>query len=117
MSSSAFSIAPMACWMTPPAACRRSAWSSATCASHGRGSLPISADASPAIAAETPMPPNDSLYSLHPTMPSSVLILRKSRLRQPPSACSNSIFVIFIASPSGRPVREAAAGRGRLPEG
>src|SRR6185503_3645112 len=68
-------------------------------ASHGRGSLPISEGASPAIAAETPTPPNDSLYSLHPTRPSSVPILRKSRLRQPPSACSDSTVVIFIASP------------------
>jgi len=53
----------------------------------------------PAIAAETPTPPKDSLYSLQPTRPSSVLILRKSRLRQPPSACSDSTFVIFITSP------------------
>src|ERR1700730_14241923 len=99
MSSSAFSMAPMACWITPPAACRRTADRRATWASQGRGSFPMSSGASPAIAAETPTPPKDSLYSLHPTRPSSVLILRKSRLRQPPSACSDSTVVIFIASP------------------
>src|SRR4026207_2465229 len=48
------------------------------------------------MTAETPRPPKDSLYSLQPTMPSSVLILRKSRFRQPASAWSDSIVVIFM---------------------
>src|SRR4026207_713864 len=48
------------------------------------------------MTAETPRPPNDTLYSRQPTMPSSVLILRKSRFRQPASAWSDSIVVIFM---------------------
>src|SRR5262249_59153346 len=52
--------------------------------------------ASPSITAETPRPPNDSLYSLQPTRPSSVVILRKSKLRWPASACRCSILAIFI---------------------
>src|SRR5712691_521889 len=55
--------------------------------------------ASPSITAETPRPPNDSLYSLQPMTPSSVLILRKSKLRGPASACKCSSFVIFMARP------------------
>ena len=104
-------MAPMACWITPPAAWRRTAYSRATCASQARGSLPMSSGASPSMTAETPRPPKDSLYSLQPTSPSSVVILRKSRLRQPPSACSDSIFVIFMASPGDDvPLRDEQHG-------
>jgi hypothetical protein len=77
-SSSAFSIAPIACWTAPPDACRRSAYISATCASYARASFPISAGASRSMIVVTPEPPNDSLYSLHPTTPPSVVIFRKS---------------------------------------
>src|SRR5262245_47873777 len=48
------------------------------------------------MTADTPSPPKDSLYSLHPTMPWSVLILRKSKLRWPALACNDSTLVIFI---------------------
>src|SRR6185295_19525680 len=95
-SSSAFSMAPMACWITPPLAWRRSAYISATCASHARGSLPMRADPSSSITRDRPGPPKFSLYSLQPVIPSSVEILRKSKLRQPASACKDSIRVIFI---------------------
>src|SRR5437870_3803991 len=52
--------------------------------------------ARPSITADTPRPPNDSLYSLQPIRPSSVLTFRKSKLRWPASACRCSIFVTFI---------------------
>src|SRR5690606_15187813 len=42
---------------------------------------------------------NDSLYSLQPISPSSVLILRKSKLRCPASACRHSSPVIFTVWP------------------
>ena len=48
-------------------------------------------------AAVTPVPPKDSLYSLQPTSPSSVVILRKSKLRWPASACRVSRLSIRIA--------------------
>src|SRR5262245_33059238 len=58
--------------------------------------------ARPSITADTPRPPNDPLYSLHPIRPSSVLIFRKSKLRWPASACRCSIFVTFMPrSPRG----------------
>ena len=98
-SRSAFSIAPMACWTTPPADVRRSACISATCASWARGSLPTRAGARRRISAVRPDPPNVSLYSLQPTRPSSVVTLTKSNARRPPSACSVSRLVIRIAPP------------------
>src|SRR5215510_3248006 len=58
-------------------------------------------DASPSITAETPRPPKDSLYSLQPMRPSSVLIFKKSKLRWPASACRCSIFVTFMAESPG----------------
>src|SRR5712692_3191832 len=97
MSSSAFSMAPIACCKTTPAACRRTAYINVTSASYAVGSLPRTWDPSPSITAETPSPPNDSLYSLQPTRPSSVEILRKSKLRCPASACRCSSLVIFMA--------------------
>src|SRR5712691_3459631 len=96
MSSSAFSMAAMACWTTPPEDCRRSAYMVVTCASHARGSLPMTAGASRSITAERPGPPNASLYSLQPTSPVSVVTLRKSKLRDPASAWSDSTLAIFI---------------------
>src|SRR5919106_866503 len=99
MSKSAFSIAPIACWTMPPLAWRRIAYSSATTASYARGSLPSTTGARCSIADVTPLPPNDSLYSLHPIRPSSVLILRKSKLRFPASACRHSNPVILMAAP------------------
>jgi len=39
------------------------------------------------------------LYSLQPTRPSSVVSLRKSKLRRPASAWSVSIPAIFIGVP------------------
>src|SRR2546425_11890893 len=53
--------------------------------------------ARPSMTAETPRPPNDSLYSLQPTSPLSAVILRKSKLRWPASACKCSRLVIFIS--------------------
>src|SRR5262245_62655911 len=53
--------------------------------------------ASSSMMRERPGPPKFSLYSLQPVMPSSVSTLRKSKLRQPASACSDSIRVIFMA--------------------
>ncbi len=49
--------------------------------------------------AVTPRPPNVSLYSLQPTTPWSVVILRKSKLRQAPSALSGSMRSIFMSAP------------------
>src|SRR5262245_38743393 len=89
-------MAPMAWRITLPSPGRRSMYMRVTRASQARGSLPMSAGARPAMAADTPTPPNDSLYSLQPTRPSSVVILRKSKFRCPASACSDSIFAIFI---------------------
>src|SRR4026207_2256132 len=65
------------------------------------------------MTAETPRPPKDSLYSLQPTMPSSVLILRKSRFRQPASAWSDSIVVIFMPGrlPNRPPPRQPCPPR------
>src|SRR5262245_66132388 len=60
------------------------------------------------MTAETPRPPNDSLYSLQPTRPSSVVILRKSKLRWPASACRCSILAIFIGRLLG--ARRCAGG-------
>src|SRR5215470_1344040 len=67
--------------------------------------------ARPSMTAETPSPPNDSLYSLHPTMPSSVLILRKSKYRCPALACSDSTRVIFMAIFSVRSSPRVASRR------
>src|SRR5438094_5204163 len=92
-------MAPMACWTIPPADGRRSACSSATCASNARGSLPISAGTRLSMVADTPSPPNDSLYSLQPTNPSSAVIFKKSKARPPASAwrCSNAaIFTLQL---------------------
>src|SRR3989442_12622170 len=50
------------------------------------------------MTADTPAPPKDSLYSLQPTSPSSVVILRKSKLRCPASACRDSRRAIFMAA-------------------
>src|SRR5262245_38563654 len=72
--------------------------------------------ARPSMTAETPSPPNDWLYSLHPTIPSSVLILRKSKFRCPASACSDSTRVIFMAILSVRSFVSVASGRLRRPE-
>src|SRR5262249_49002980 len=74
-SINAFSRAPMAWRTIPPAAGRRSACMTATCASKGRGSLPISVGPSRSIADVTPRPPKDSLYSLQPTRPVSAVTL------------------------------------------
>src|SRR5882724_2758680 len=96
MSSSAFSMAAMACWTTPPEDCRRSAYIVVTCASQARGSLPITVGARRSITVERPAPPNASLYSLQPSIPVSVVTLRKSKLRDPASAWSDSTLAIFI---------------------
>src|SRR5438552_5618174 len=96
MSSNAFSIAPIACCAMPPDDCRRIANMNATSASYARGSLPMIDGASRSITADTPGPPNDSLYSLQPTSPASVVIFRKSKLRWPASAWSDSTLVIFM---------------------
>src|SRR6266404_4062467 len=66
---------------------------------------------SPSMTAETPSPPNDSLYSLHPTRPSSVLILRKSKFRCPALACSDSTLVIFMMVSSGSEAPSGPASR------
>src|SRR5262245_64891645 len=55
--------------------------------------------ASRSITADTPGPPNDSLYSLQPTRPSSVVIFKKSKARCPASACSDSTLAIFMNPP------------------
>src|SRR5262245_3527855 len=67
-------------------------------ASQARASLPITSGATPSMTADTPRPPNDSLYSLQPTRPSSLVRLRKSKLRWPASACRCSTLAIFMGS-------------------
>src|SRR6185503_10540031 len=73
------------------------------------------------MTAETPRPPKDSLYSLQPTSPLSAVILRKSKLRCPASACRCSTAVIFMATnlagcgPPVQPSREEAPGRDDRP--
>src|SRR5712671_2239771 len=97
MSTSAFSIAAIAIWLTPPAACRVAAYSRAEMASTGRGSRPIrNRSASFWITPVSPWAPYPSIYSDQPTMPSSVVIFRKELTRQPASQCRSSILVIFI---------------------
>src|SRR5262245_22124899 len=95
-SSMAFSMAAMACWTSPPEAWRRCAYMRVTCASHARGSLPITEGASRSITADRPAPPNASLYSDQPTSPVSVVSLRKSKLRVTASQCSDSTLAIFM---------------------
>src|SRR5262245_3991888 len=75
-------------------------------ASTRRGSWPTSWGVSPSMTAATPTPPNDSLYSLQPTRPSSVVILRKSKLRRPASAWSDSTLAIRIVLLSPPPLGE-----------
>ena len=48
--------------------------------------LPMMLGARRSMTCETPRPPKLSLYSLQPTTPESVVILRKSNARPPPSA-------------------------------
>ena len=76
------------------------------------------------MTAETPGPPNDSLYSLQPTRPLSVVILRKSKLRPPASAWSDSISAIFMMGVIGTGYRGRSrnsgsrlAGLGVMPPG
>src|SRR2546422_11626653 len=72
------------------------------------------------MTADTPAPPKDSLYSLQPTSPSSVVILRKSKLRCPASACRDSRRAIFMAATiaqgprrgQGPPAPETGVSRG-----
>src|SRR6266852_5309495 len=89
-------MAAMACWTTPPEDCRRSAYIVVTWAAQARGSLPMTVGARRSITAERPAPPNASLYSLQPTTPVSVVTLRKSKLRDPASAWSDSTLAILI---------------------
>src|SRR5215475_7278622 len=115
-SSMAFSMAAMACWTTPPEACRRCAYMRVTCASQARGSLPMTDGASRSMTAERPAPPKDSLYSAQPTRPVSVVSLRKSKLRVPASQYSDSSLAIFMGGPSwmsvgGRSRAQHAHGR------
>src|SRR6266567_614401 len=77
----------------------------------------MTCDARPSITADTPRPPNDSLYSLQPIRPSSVLIFRKSKLRWPASACRCSIFVTFMPDLRSRsPVPRASPPRRQAPD-
>src|SRR5260370_466187 len=110
-SSKAFSMAAMACWITPPDDWRLTAYMCATCASQARGSLPMTAGASLSITADRPGPPKVSLYSLQPTRPVSVVSLRKSKLRVPASQCSDSILAIFIGACPPSPESNGDAGR------
>ena len=70
------------------------------------------------MTAETPRPPNDSLYSLQPTRPLSVVIFRKSKLRPPASAWRCSTLAIFmnrllpVGRGTGRPEAEHAEDPG-----
>src|SRR3954454_18733681 len=72
-----------------------------------RGSAPTSGSAMPWMTAVRPRLPSASVYSDQPTRPSSVVIFRKEKLRQPASACRSSILAIFMAVPPDCSCRQA----------
>jgi len=64
--------------------------------------IPISASAIPWITAVRPRLPSASVYSDHPTSPSSVVTFRNEKVRHPASQCRSSIRTIFIKRLPGR---------------
>src|SRR5579863_2796613 len=107
-SSSAFSIAAIACWLIPPRDWRVSTCRCCVTCSYLRGSLPISTGDNPRITSDSPMDPKLSLNSDQPTMPSSVVTLRKENMRQPASAWNVSTRSIFMLPPASRTGRVQA---------
>src|SRR5579859_4652282 len=107
-SSSAFSIAAIACWLMPPRDWRVTTCRCCVTCSYLRGSLPISIGDRPRITSDSPIEPKLSLNSDQPTMPSSVVTLRKENMRQPASAWNVSTRSIFMLPPASRTGRVQA---------
>ncbi len=68
----------------------------------GWGSVPINASAMPWMTEVRPRLPSASVYSGQPIRPSSVVITRKEKVRQPASACMSSMRSIFTVGSSNR---------------
>src|SRR5258707_8669053 len=102
MSSSAFSIAAIARWLTPLGACCVRLYRSDEIAWTGRGSCPIRPSAMPWMTAVRPRLPSASVYSDQPVTPSSVVTFRNENVRQPASQCRSSTFTIFMGLPLSR---------------
>ncbi len=93
-STSAFSIAAIACCAMPPTDWRVTPCRYAVIFSTGRGSQPISRAPSLRITPARPSEPYDSMNSDQPVTPSSVLIFRNEKSRQPALQCRSSILVM-----------------------
>ena len=85
MSSSAFSMAAIACRTTPPRDCVDLVASTAFTISMSIGSIPTTLGISASMTPERPGLPKLSLYSDQPTGPVSVTSLRNEKRRQPAS--------------------------------
>ena len=98
MSSSAFSMAAMARWLTPFGACTCFTYSSEFDRLHRARVGADQRSAMPWMTAVRPRLPSASVYSDQPTRPSSVVTFRKENVRQPASQCRSSNLGDFHGS-------------------
>src|ERR1700753_984504 len=82
----------------PPTDCRVTPCRYAVIFSTARGSQPISRAPSLRTTPDNPSEPYDSMNSDQPTTPSSVLILRNEKSRQPALQCRSSILVMRMSA-------------------
>src|SRR5215813_14080580 len=108
MSSSAFSIAPIAWRATPPRDCTERVASTAFISSMSIGLMPSTDGIKVSIAPVSPGLPKLSLYSDQPTVPSSVTSLRNEKVRQPASHLKIWNVLTFIVSSSSLGARHSS---------